>query len=150
MCGPVSLEIVWLGHTYYPTASMACLLCVPVLPVLVEDVPLAVRRDMCFQHPANFSAQTQKHLNTQPPDMWLGCGGPVSWPTRSPDLNPLDFFLWGHLKEIIYSYPPTALEDLSAKFHSAVANIDRRAQVSIPRRAVACRQKYGGHFEHLL
>jgi hypothetical protein len=38
-----------------------------VLPVLLEDVPLVVRRDMWFQHdevPAHFSAQTQQHLNT--------------------------------------------------------------------------------------
>jgi hypothetical protein len=98
-----------------------CLLFVraEVLPVLLEDVPLAVRRDMWFQHdrtPAHFSAQTQQHLNTQFPDRWLGIGGPVSWPERSPDLNPLDFFLWGHLKEIVYRDPPTDVEHLTAKF----------------------------------
>ena len=25
----------------------------------------------------------------------------LSWPARSPDLNPLDFFLWGFMKEKI-------------------------------------------------
>ena len=25
-------------------------------------------------------------------------GAEHSWPARSPDLTPLDFFLWGHLK----------------------------------------------------
>jgi hypothetical protein len=52
-----------------------------VLPVLLEDVPLAVRRDMWFEHDgalAHFSAQTQLHLNTQFPDKWLGRGGPIS------------------------------------------------------------------------
>jgi hypothetical protein len=46
------------------------------------------------------------------------------------------------------------MEDLTAKFHAAVATIDtdmlRRVQASIPRRAVACRQMHGGHFEPLL
>jgi hypothetical protein len=46
------------------------------------------------------------------------------------------------------------MEDLTAKFHAAVATIDadmiQRAQASIPRRAVACRRMRGGHFEHLL
>jgi hypothetical protein len=46
------------------------------------------------------------------------------------------------------------MEDLTAKFHAAVATIDadmlRREQASIPRRAVACRRMHGGHFEHLL
>jgi hypothetical protein len=44
MCEPVSLAIVWLGHIFYPTASMALLIVFlqEVLPVLLEDVPLAV------------------------------------------------------------------------------------------------------------
>jgi hypothetical protein len=120
-------------------------------------MPLTVRRDMWFQHdgaPAHFSAQTQQHLDIQFPDRWLGRGGPVSWPAISPDLIPLDLFLWGHLKEIVYRDPPTDIEDLLAKFHAAVATIDadmlRRVQASIPRRAAACRRMRGGHFEHLL
>ena len=28
---------------------------------------------------------------------------PVAWPARSPDLNPLNFHLWGHLKSIVYA-----------------------------------------------
>jgi hypothetical protein len=110
-----------------------------VLPVLLEDVPLAVRHDMWFQHngaPAHFSAQTQQHLNTQFSAMWLGHGGPVSWPVRSPDLNTLDFFVWGHPKEIVYRDLPTDMEDLTAKFHAVVATIDadmlRCVQFSIP------------------
>jgi hypothetical protein len=81
-----------------------CVFLQEVLPALLDDVPLTVRRDMWFQHdgaPAHFSAQIQQHLNTQFPYRWLGRGGRVSWPTRSPDLNLLDFFLWGHLKEIV-------------------------------------------------
>jgi hypothetical protein len=33
----------------------------------------------------------------------MGRGGPVNWPARSPDLNLLDFWLWGHLKPLVYS-----------------------------------------------
>jgi hypothetical protein len=46
------------------------------------------------------------------------------------------------------------MAELTAKFHTAVATIDadmlRRVQASIPRRAVACRRMRGGHTEHLL
>jgi hypothetical protein len=82
---------------------------------------------MWFQHdgaPALFSAQTQQRLNTQFPDGWLGHGSPVSWPVRSPDLNPQDFFLWGHLKEIVHRDPLTDMEDLRSKFHAGVVTID--------------------------
>lgn len=34
------------------------------------------------------------------------------WPPRSPDLNPLDFFLWGYLKDRVYSPSPKTTEDL--------------------------------------
>ncbi|CAH1966439.1 unnamed protein product [Acanthoscelides obtectus] len=30
---------------------------------------------------------------------WIGRGGPINWPERSLDLAPLDFFLWGHVKD---------------------------------------------------
>ncbi|KAJ4439323.1 hypothetical protein ANN_07445 [Periplaneta americana] len=31
-----------------------------------------------------------------------GTGGPITWPSRSPDLNPLGFYIWGHLKALVY------------------------------------------------
>ena len=31
-------------------------------------------------------------------ERWIGRGGPAAWPPRSPDINPLDFFLWGYVK----------------------------------------------------
>ena len=33
----------------------------------------------------------------------------VEWPARSPDLTPLDFFLWGYLKSKVYVTPPRDL-----------------------------------------
>ncbi|GFU80284.1 uncharacterized protein TNCV_3520611 [Trichonephila clavipes] len=29
--------------------------------------------------------------------------GPVNWPPRSCDLTPLDYFLWGYVKSLIYA-----------------------------------------------
>jgi hypothetical protein len=158
MCGLVSLAIVWLGHTYYPSTSVALLIVCSCRKCYRCCLKMYHWRfDMAFQHdgaPVHFSAQTQQHLSTQFPDRWLGCGSPVSWPARSWDLNPLDFFLCGHLKEIVYRDPHTDMEDLTAKFHAAVATIDagmlRRVQANIPWRAVACQRMHGGHFDHLL
>lgn len=33
----------------------------------------------------------------------VGDGGVIEWPSMSPDLTPLDVFLWGHLKIKVYS-----------------------------------------------
>ena len=27
--------------------------------------------------------------------------GSITWPTRSPDLNVLDYFVWAHIKDLI-------------------------------------------------
>lgn len=41
--------------------------------------------------------------------------GTVEFPPRSPDLTPLDFFLWGYLKNIIYQVEPTTPEDMKRR-----------------------------------
>ena len=47
------------------------------------------------QYPGHLEAQIFLHLiffNERFPDAWIGRGGPIPWPPRSPDLSPLDFF----------------------------------------------------------
>ncbi|EFN63727.1 hypothetical protein EAG_00069, partial [Camponotus floridanus] len=71
------------------------------LPELLEDVPLATRNAMWFMHdgaPAHFSRIAREFLTATYGDRWIGRGGSHLWPARSPDLNPLDYFLWGYLK----------------------------------------------------
>jgi hypothetical protein len=41
-------------------------------------------------------------LNEIFPDLWIGRNGPIPWPPRSPDITPLDFFLWSYVKDIMY------------------------------------------------
>ena len=39
----------------------------------------------------------RQFLNQHFANKRIGRGGPVAWPVRSSDLNPLDFHLWGYL-----------------------------------------------------
>ncbi|EZA50336.1 hypothetical protein X777_11260, partial [Ooceraea biroi] len=74
------------------------------LPVLLEDVPLRDRVQLVFQHdraPAHFSRQIRQILNARFPERRIGRGGPIHWPARSPDLNVLDFFVWGYIKSLL-------------------------------------------------
>ena len=69
-----------------------------ILPEMLENVPLQVRQRLWFQHdgaPAHFSLDVREYLNNVFPNPWSGRGGPVQWPPRSPDLTPMDFFIWG-------------------------------------------------------
>jgi hypothetical protein len=68
------------------------------LPLLLEEFHLAKRMRMFFQHdgaPAHYSRLVTHHLNLTFPERWIGRGGHVQWPSRSPDVTPLDFCLWG-------------------------------------------------------
>jgi hypothetical protein len=55
--------------------------------------------------PAHFSHAVQDVHNNTYNDQWIGRGGPTQWPPCLPDLNPLDFYLWGHLKTLMYAAP---------------------------------------------
>jgi hypothetical protein len=37
-------------------------------------------------------------LNDKFDNRWIGRGGAISWAPGSPDMVPLEFFLWGHIK----------------------------------------------------
>ncbi|KAJ4436304.1 hypothetical protein ANN_18935 [Periplaneta americana] len=78
------------------------------IPHILEDTPLINRQHIHFLHdgaPAHFSRTARRYLDRKFPDRWIGRSGPIAWPPRSPDLNPLDFYLWGHLKSLVYSSP---------------------------------------------
>ena len=75
------------------------------LPKQLEDVPLATRIAMHFQHegaPSHHTRQVMQHLNDTFPNRWIGLGSTINWPPRSPDLTPLDFCLWGLMKSEVY------------------------------------------------
>ena len=60
---------------------------------------------MYFQHdgaPPHYTRHVRDYLNESFHNRWLGRGGPVAWPPRSPDLTPLDYYLWGHMKTLVY------------------------------------------------
>ncbi|GFS73321.1 hypothetical protein TNCV_4712011 [Trichonephila clavipes] len=38
--------------------------------------------------------------------------GPVNWPPRSCDLTPLDYFLWGYVKSLVYADKPQTFDHL--------------------------------------
>jgi hypothetical protein len=130
-----------------------------VLPELLEDVALQDRLHFTwFQHdgaPAHFGVQVRDHLNTTFGENWIGRGGPSPWPARSPDLTPLDFYVWGYMKSLVYSTPVANEMDLIGRIVEAAAIIQEKnhfgaVRQSLSNRFVLCNQMGGGNFEHCL
>ena len=48
----------------------------------------------------------------------------IAWPLQSPDLTPLDFFLWDHVKGEVYSVPIKSLNHLKSRIRQAIRRID--------------------------
>ncbi|GFV33990.1 uncharacterized protein TNCV_2613881 [Trichonephila clavipes] len=49
--------------------------------------------------------------------------GPVNWPPRSCDLTPLDYFLWGYVKSLVYADKPQTLDHLEDNIRRDIADI---------------------------
>ena len=48
---------------------------------------------------------------------------PTLWPARSPDITPLDFFLWGYVKTNVFKSEIKDIDDLKTKITEAVASV---------------------------
>lgn len=141
------------------TGALYCQFLIQHLPILLEDVPLAQRQRMWFMHdgaPAHTSLVVREYLNARFPNRWIGQHGPVAWPPRSPDLNPLDFYLWGHVKSVVYATPVDTEDELLARVQAACQQVHdtprvfERVRQSFSRRCQLCIECGGQHVEHLL
>lgn len=127
------------------------------LPALLENVDLVTRQRMWFQldgAPPHYSTDVRNYLNLQYNGRWIGRGGPVTWPPRSPDLTPPDFYLWGFLKNVVYAEKPTTIQDMKNRIRTACAGIPREVLLntinSLRKRIGLCIEQNGGNFEHLI
>ena len=64
-------------------------------------------------------------LNERFPDAWIGRGGPIPWPPRRPGLSPLDYFLWGYIKNIVYAEKIRNIQHLQERMSTAIETVTR-------------------------
>ncbi len=64
------------------------------------------------------------------------------------------FFLWGCMKDCVFTANPTSIEDLKATIMTVIQSIDVRTLQKVfqnmMKRAIVCVSVEGDHFEHLL
>lgn len=126
-----------------------------LLPKLVEDCHTLLGDDFTFQQdgaPAHGAKATQEWLGEHCTDFI----DKVSWPPNSPDLNPLDYSIWGAMLEKFHKLNPKPqnLVELKAVLQTIWDDLPletiRKSVLSFRKRLVACVKAEGGHFEHLL
>jgi len=103
--------------------------------------------------PPHYGTDVRAFLNTQFPRRWIGRRGEIEWPARSPDLTPLDYYLWGHLKSKVYETQPRTLDELRNRIQQAANSIDKetihRAVTHFYNRLAFCQEAQGLQFEQL-
>lgn len=130
---------------------------VPALTNLFPNENGELDRHIWFQQdgaPAHFELNVRQFLNDTFENRWIGRRGSIEWPARSPDLSPLDFFLWGHLKSVVYKEKPNDLEQLKTRITRAIQEITpeqlQNSVKSVRDRLAHCQAVNGSQFEHLL
>lgn len=78
----------------------------------------------------------------------------AQWPSRSPDLTPLDFYLWGRLKAIVYSTPVNTRDELMNRVVAAINGLQREeirkaTRIEVEKRILKCLEQNGRHIEHI-
>jgi len=103
-----------------------------------------------LRHPAHRARETVHLFTHETPDFIT----PALWPANSPDLNQVDYQIWGKLQERVYRSQIRDVDQLKSHlieewehFHQVV--IDEVVRQWRPRLRV-CVRAHGGHFEHRL
>lgn len=113
--------------------------------------------DVYFQQdgaPAHYSRLVREYLDLVFPNRWIGRLGTIAWPPRSPDLTPLDYFLWGFLKDKVFRTIPDDLQEMQDRINENCLIPDEemfaRVRDSFGKRILLCMHEHGRQFEHLL
>ena len=100
--------------------------------------------------PAHRARETVQLLITETPDFIP----PNLWPPNSPDLNPVDYKIWGIMQEKVYRTKIRDIEELRGRIVNAWDQFEQLV-IDAPigqwrTRLEACVEAKGGHFEHKL
>lgn len=105
--------------------------------------------------PPHWEKNVRGWLNDHFPHRWIGRGGindtNIPWPPRSPDLTPMDFFLWGYIKKLVYTQNYQDLHQLKAAivvaFQQVTGELVASALGNFVKRLNLVVEANGGHIE---
>ena len=109
--------------------------------------------------PPHWHRNVRTSLNHIFPLRWIGRNGQDdlvlnTWPSRSLNLTPCDFFLWGYFKDLVYIPPlPNNVDDFKDRIIAAVQSITvatlTKVWCEFNKRLDMVITTRGDHFEHI-
>ena len=126
---------------------------VDIFSILSSDGLPGIGLDLCrgifFFFSAKCILSFPKRNKTPPPDIFFNMSGKtLGWV-----LTPCDFFLWGYLKDKVFTSPPRDINDVRARIMAEVEalreqkDIVQNAVRGMRSRAEVCVARFGGHVE---
>ena len=104
-----------IGPFFFAEKSITAQIYLDLLTKYVSPQLEQYQPQVIFQQddaPPHWGLQVRQFLNVAFPERWIGRDGPILWPLRSPNITPLDFFLWGYVKDIVYRTKVRDVSDL--------------------------------------
>jgi hypothetical protein len=102
----------------------------------------------------HYHQEVRQFLDDQLTGRLIGRAGPIPWPPKSPDLNLLDVFFWGYVREHVYI--PSLLRtfnELKERISETIASVSggmlRITWQERECRLDVCRATRGAHMENL-
>lgn len=124
----------------------------------LDTIPLANRNSVIWQQdgaPPHSVRNVTEYLNERYP-FWIGRYGRIHWPANSPDLSPLDFFLWGTLKQNVYENSIyNNADELKECIRQAIENLRQNVHLfenvrnEFIKRCQLCFERNGGYVENI-
>ena len=119
-----------------------------IYPQLAQEPGVIFQQDGA---PPHWGLRVRQSLDRQFPDQWIGRGGPIPWPARSPDVTPLDFFFWGFVKDQVFKTPVDDIEELKRRIREVVERVDVNMLTNtwreLRRRLEFLQENNGEHYE---
>ena len=73
---------------------------------------------------------------------------------KSCDLTPLDFFLWGYVKDKVYADAPQSIQELKEKIRAVIDGIELQMCENVMedfcKKAWPCKRSRGGHINYMV
>uniref|UniRef100_A0A8C5R2R6 Transposase n=1 Tax=Leptobrachium leishanense TaxID=445787 RepID=A0A8C5R2R6_9ANUR len=119
-CGIMCNRII--GPFFFGETSITANVYLDLLTEYVAPQLHDLQPTIIFQQdaaPPHWGLHVRGFLNETFPERWIGRGGPIPWPPRSPDITPLHFFLWGYVKDMVYGTKVRDITNLKQRITDA-------------------------------